>query len=189
MTDIAVIILTKDEKLHIGRCLERIAALSPHQAFVVDCFSTDGTQAIVRNWENRSDLFSQNENENAQPPILVEHEWPGLQSVQFNWALDNLPIETKWILRLDADEYLTPESIEWLRANLGGIDEKVSALEFTLERKFMGGVIRHGTNGIQMVRMFRRGRGRYAETLMSVDCRSGDRADEERRLRWRMVAV
>ena len=30
---------------------------------------------------------------------VVEHEWPGLQSVQFNWALDNLPIEAKWILR------------------------------------------------------------------------------------------
>ena len=29
-----------------------------------------------------------------------------------------------------------------------------------------GGVIRHGTNGIKMVRMFRAGRGRYAETLM-----------------------
>ena len=69
-------------------------------------------------------------------------------------------------LRLDADEYLTPKSIEWLKTNLDGIDEKVCALEFALERKFMGGEIQHGTNGIQMVRMFRRGRGRYAETLM-----------------------
>ena len=40
MTNIFVIILTKDEKLHIGRCLERIAALSPHQVFAVDCFSS-----------------------------------------------------------------------------------------------------------------------------------------------------
>lgn len=160
MTDLAVIILTRDEKLHIGRCLERVAALSPRQVFVVDCFSTDGTQRIVEEWQN---------DKTGQTHFIisvVEHEWPGLQSVQFNWALDNLPIGAKWVLRLDADEYLTPESIEWLRANLGGIDEKVSALEFTLERKFMGGVIRHGTNGIQMVRMFRRGRGRYAETLM-----------------------
>ena len=30
----------------------------------------------------------------------------------------------------------------------------------------MGGVIRHGTNGIPMIRMFRNGHGRYAETLM-----------------------
>lgn len=163
MLDVAVIILTKDEELHIGRCLERIAALVPCQVFVVDCFSTDGTQRLVA--EFRADSNFEHEASNIKLEF-VEHEWPGLQSVQFNWALDNLPIAAKWILRLDADEYLTPESIEWLRTNLDRIDEKVSALEFTLERKFMGGEIRHGTNGIQMVRMFKRGRGRYAETLM-----------------------
>ncbi len=43
---------------------------------------------------------------------VVEHAWPGLYAVQFNWALDNLPIKTKWVLRLDADEYLYPETIE-----------------------------------------------------------------------------
>ena len=161
MTDIAVIILTKDEKLHIKRCLERLRDLNPRQIFVVDSFSTDETRSIVESVA--SDLQLQLETPTI---IFVEHEWPGLQSVQFNWALDNLPIEAKWILRLDADEYLTDESIEWLKVNLDGIDEKVDALEFTLERKFMGGAIRHGTNGIQMVRMFRRERGRYAETLM-----------------------
>ena len=219
MSDIAIIILTKNEKLHIGRCLERIAALSPRQVFVVDCFSTDGTQRIVEEWQNdkigqthfiisSADEFMRRAQEKVEETprlmplaeavetvvhrqvaagsnpstrgsvpnaalerkggsiVLAEHEWPGLQSVQFNWALDNLRVDAKWILRLDADEYLTSESIEWLKTNLDGIDEKVAALEFTLERKFMGGEIRHGTNGIQMVRMFRRGRGRYAETLM-----------------------
>ena len=156
--DLAVIVLTKNERLHIRRCLERLVGMSPRQIFIVDCFSTDDTKSIVNS-------FLQLQLET--PTInLVEHEWPGLQSVQFNWALDNLPIEAKWILRLDADEYLTPESIDWLKVNLDGIDEKVSALEFTLERKFMGGEIRHGTNGIQMVRMFRRNLGKYAETLM-----------------------
>ena len=150
MMDVTIVILTKDERLHVERCLERLAPLEPRQVYVVDCFSTDGTQGIVRKLGAN----------------IVEHTWPGLQSVQFNWALDNLPIEAGWILRLDADEYLTQESINWLKANLGGIDEKVDALEFTLERKFMGGEIRHGTNGIPMVRLFRRGRGRYAETLM-----------------------
>ena len=157
MTDISIIILTKNEQLHIKRCLGRLRDLNPRQIFIVDCFSTDATKDIVNSFSNsNSDLQLS----------FVEHAWPGLQSVQFNWALGNLPIKTSWILRLDADEYLTPESIEWIKANLAGIDEKVSALEFTLERKFMGGEIRHGTNGIPMVRMFRRGRGRYAETLM-----------------------
>ena len=159
--DLAVIVLTKNERLHIRRCLERLVGMSPRQVFVVDCFSTDDTKSIVESFATSLQL------EYDAPTInIVEHEWPGLQSVQFNWALDNLPIEAKWILRLDADEYLTPVSVEWIKENLDGIDEKVSALEFTLERKFMGGAIRHGTNGIKMVRMFRKGRGRYAETLM-----------------------
>lgn len=72
----------------------------------------------------------------------------------------------EWILRLDADEYLTEEGIAWLKANLAGVAPEVAALEFTLERKFMGGTIRHGTNGIRMVRMFRRGQARYGENLM-----------------------
>lgn len=160
MTNISVIILTKNEQLHIQRCLERLRDLNPRQIFIVDCFSTDETKSIVKS-------FTPPFPHSTTPSLrFVEHAWPGLQSVQFNWALDNLPIEGQWILRLDADEYLTPESIEWLKENLAGIDEKVSALEFTLERKFMGDEIRHGTNGIPMVRMFRRGRGRYAEALM-----------------------
>lgn len=150
MSDISVLILQRDEALHIRRCMERIASLEPRQIFVVDCFSTDGSDRISA----------------EMGATVAYHEWPGLQSVQFNWALDNLAIEAKWILRLDADEYLTDESIKWLVENLDCIDEKVDALEFTLERKFLGGEIHHGTNGIPMVRMFRTGRARYAETLM-----------------------
>lgn len=150
MTDIAVIILVGREKLHVRRCLEKLQPLEPRQIFVVESQPSDGTHEIAV----------------EMCAVTVFNNWPGLQSKQFNWALDNLPIDAEWILRLDADEYLTPESIGWLKESLARIDEKVSALEFTLERKFMGGEIRYGTNGIPMVRMFRRGRGRFAETLM-----------------------
>ena len=171
MTDISVIILTKNEQLHIKRCLERLAPLAPRQIFIVDCFSTDDTKKIVNSFlqlQLKTPTKSSSLQLQLTPTTIsfIEQEWPGLQSVQFNWALDNLPINSGWILRLDADEYLTPESIEWIKANLDKIDEKFDALEFTLERKFMGGEIRHGTNGIPMVRMFRSGRGRYIETLM-----------------------
>ena len=163
MTDLSVIILTRNEQLHIKRCLQRLMLLEPKQIFIVDCFSTDDTKKIVNS-------FLQHQLETPTSSSLqlsfVEHAWPGLQSVQFNWALGNLPVDAKWILRIDADEYLTLESIKWLRTNLDKVDDKVEALEFTLERKFMGGMIRHGTNGISMVRMFRNGRGGYAETLM-----------------------
>ena len=155
MTDLAVIVLQKDERLHIARCLERLLPLEPRQIFVVDCFSADGSDVIVRDFAA------------SHPAVaIVQHAWPGLQSVQFNWALDNLPLQSEWVLRLDADEYLTDESIGYLKAKLADLPAGAEALEFILERKFMGAVIRHGTNSIRMIRMFRRGKGRYAETLM-----------------------
>ena len=157
MTDISVIILVGPEKLHIGRCLDKLAALEPRQVFVVTSQPDDGTEAIAR----------------EKGATVVFHAWPGTQANQFNWALDNLPVEGAWVLRLDADEYLTEAGIVWLKdcvtvpsAANQTIPEGVDALAFTLERKFCGGVIRHGTNGIKMVRMFRRGRGRYADTQM-----------------------
>ena len=161
MTDIAIIILTKNEKLHIGRCLDRVAALSPRQVFVVDCFSTDGTQQIVENIQN--DKIGQTHFIIS----VVEHEWPGLYAKQFNWALDNLPIEAKWILRMDADEYLTPETIERLKVALedGSLDD-VNGLTLELKRKFMGGEIHHGTNGIRLLRVWRYGKGQLEDRAM-----------------------
>lgn len=157
-SDISVVILTKDEKLHIGRCLQKLEELNPREVVVVDCDSKDGTVEAVEKigasepWKGR--VFA------------VHHDWPGTQAKQFNWALDNLRFGSGWILRLDADEYLTEEGVEWLKTNLAFVPEEKSALEFVLERKFMGGEVRHGTNGIRMVRMFRCGKGRYGDTLM-----------------------
>ena len=155
--------------------MERIAALSPRQVFVVDCFSTDGTQRIVEEWQN---------DKTGQTHFIisvVEHEWPGLYAKQFNWALDNLPIEAKWILRMDADEYLTPETIERLKVALedGSLDD-VNGLTLELKRKFMGGEIHHGTNGIRLLRVWRYGKGLLEDRAMDDEIASmfGSAADE-----------
>ena len=150
MTDIAVIILSKDEKLHIKRCLERLRELNPRQVFVVDCFSTDGSDKTAA----------------EMGAAVVQHEWPGLYAKQFNWALDNLPIEAKWVLRLDADEYLTPDTLERLCKELPSLPDDVTGLTLELKRRFMGGEIRHGTNGIRLLRVFRQGVGRCEERAM-----------------------
>jgi len=50
MSDIAVIIYTENDRLHIKRCLERLAPLAPRQIFIIDCFSIDGTQEIVKQY-------------------------------------------------------------------------------------------------------------------------------------------
>ena len=48
MLDLSVIILARNEELHIRRCLENILPVAK-EVFVIDCFSTDNTTAICRN--------------------------------------------------------------------------------------------------------------------------------------------
>lgn len=150
MLDLTVIILTKDEELHIARCLDNINDIAK-KIYVIDCHSTDGTQEIARD----------------HGAEVVEHDWPGNQAEQFNWALDNLPIETEWILRLDADEYLTDELKAELEEFVPSAPLEVSALVFPLGRAFMGRLLKHGiVNGVSMIRMFRRGKARYEKRVM-----------------------
>lgn len=161
MTDIAVVILSKDENLHIGRCLEKLAPLEARQILVVDCYSTDGSDKIS------ADMGA----------TVVQHEWPGLHAKQFNWALDNLPIKASWVLRLDADEYLYPETIEEVKRLLpkwdgakvsdGVLPPDVTSLSLSRARVFCGRKIRFGgTAHIPMVRFFKYGIGRCQDRAM-----------------------
>lgn len=161
MTNISVIILQKNEALHIKRCLERLTPLEPRQIFVVDCFSTDGSDKIAA----------------EMGATVVQREWPGLYAKQFNWALDNLPIEGEWVLRLDADEYLYSDTIEEVKnllpkwdgekVTVGALALDVTSLSLSLARVFCGHKIRFGgTAHIPMVRFFKYGIGRCQDRAM-----------------------
>ena len=150
MTDLSVIILVGQEKLHIRRCLERLQPLDPRQIFVVESQPSDGTHEIAV----------------EMSAVTTFNKWPGLYAQQFNWALDNLPIEAMWILRMDADEYLTDETIGRLKTDLPSFPDDVSGLNIELKRKFRGGEIRHGTAGIRQARIFRFGVGRCEDRAM-----------------------
>lgn len=150
MLDLSVIILTYNEEIHIRRCLENVKQFAS-KVYVVDCFSIDRTAQIAK------ELGAE----------VIEHEWPGNQAEQFNWALDNLPITTEWILRLDADEYLLPGLIEELLEKLPVIPESVSALSLSRACAFCGKILHHGiVNNIRIIRIFRKGKARYEKRLM-----------------------
>lgn len=153
MTDISVIILQKNEALHIRRCLEKLVPLAPRQIFVVDCHSSDGSDKMAT----------------EMGATVVYHDWPGLHAKQFNWAIDTLPIESTWVLRLDADEYLYPETCEEVKRLVtpGGLPPDVTSLSLSLSRVFCGHRIRFGgTAHIPMVRFFKYGVGRCQDRAM-----------------------
>jgi len=149
MFDLTVIILTKDEKLHIERCLKRLDGIAS-RVIVVDCHSTDGTQEIAR----------------SLGAEVVEHKWPGNQAAQFNWAIDNLKIDTEWILRLDADEYLLPELIDEIKQKLPLISEDVNGVVFKRRHIFLDKWMKGGIYPVKMLRLFRNGHGRYEQRMM-----------------------
>ncbi len=149
MLDLSVIILTKDESMHIRRCLENVNRIA-RKVYVIDCFSTDGTQEIAR------ELGAE----------VVEHKWPGNQAEQFNWALDNIQIDTEWILRLDADEYMMPELVDELQRVLPVMPDAVTGVVFKRRHIFMDKWMKGGIYPVKILRLFRRGYGRYEQRLM-----------------------
>lgn len=149
MLDISVVILTLNEELHIKRCLERICPIVK-KVYLIDCNSTDNTVSIAK----------------QHGAEVIPHAWPGNHATQLNWALDNIEFNTEWILRLDADEYLTDELILELRERLPSLKEDISALVLPLKRVFMGREIRYGTSDVSMIRIFRRGKIRCEQRWM-----------------------
>ena len=122
--DISAVILTLDEEVNIGVSLEALSGFAK-EIFVVDSFSKDRTLEIAA---SRGAKIYQNKFIN--------------QAQQLKWAFENLPIRTKWIMRVDADERWTPEAL----TELGGVLEKDSADSVYVKMRifFMDRWMRHG---------------------------------------------
>ncbi len=147
--DLTVVVLTYNEQMHLRRCLENVRALTD-EIFVVDCFSSDATVKIAEELGAK----------------VVQRAWPGNQAAQFNWALENLPIQSKWILRLDADEYLMPELVEEIKMHLAEQSDDVTGIVFKRRHIFMGRWIKRGTYPVKLLRLFQRGKGVCEQRLM-----------------------
>ncbi len=150
MLDITTIILTYNEEIHIRRCLENVCSFSK-KVYVVDSPSTDKTVEICQEFSNVE---------------LVVHKYPGNQAAQFNWALDNLKIDTEWVLRLDADEYLLPELVDELRTKIPELDTNITGVTFKRRHIFLGRWMKQGTYPIMILRMFRKGKAKCEQRLM-----------------------
>jgi hypothetical protein len=140
-----VMIPTFNEAAHIARTVRNARSLGG-SVFVLDSFSTDGTQDLAR----------------AAGAMVVEHRFVNYAD-QKNWGLDNLPFTAEWVFILDADERLTPP----LRRAIGQVVRRPGGPDgYYVNRAlvFMGHNVRHG--GLYPswnLRLFRRGKARYEE--------------------------
>lgn len=150
MNDITAIILTKNEENNIERCITSIKNLVK-RIVVVDSYSEDSTVEIAKN------LGAE----------IYEHPWKHYAD-QFNWALDNVDIKTKWVYRIDADEYVTPElSEEIARECKRHADDNVSGFVMKFKIWFLGRFLTHGgVYPFYNLTIFKYGKGRYEDRAM-----------------------
>ncbi len=149
MADLTAIILTMNESSNIGDCLRSIKGFIK-RAVVVDSGSADNTIVIAR------DLGAD----------IYEHKFE-THARQFNWALDNINIDTKWTLRLDADERLTPglcEELEYLMKSHQ--DSDVNGITMEAWFYFLGKCIKHGGRKKRKLMIFKTGLGRVEDRKM-----------------------
>jgi len=146
---ITAIVLVYNEERHLARCLANIADVVS-SVVVVDCHSTDRTVEIAREFG---------------ASILV-NPWLNYAS-QFNWALSQMAPDTDWVLRIDADEVLTPFLKEEMRTRLHSLDGAIAGVFFGRRMTFQGKLICHGgIFPVRVLRLFRWGFGQCENRWM-----------------------
>jgi len=147
--DISVLILTFNEELHIERCIKSLLPFAK-DIFIVDSYSTDNTVKLAESLGAK----------------VYQNKWVNY-ATQYQWGLDNCPINTKWVMRMDADEYVLPELANEINSKLNSINENVSGIYIKRRVYFLDKWIKHGGYyPIKLLRIWRYGCGKIEQRWM-----------------------
>jgi len=141
MADVAVIVLTYNEEINIAQALDSVAGWA-NEIFVLDSFSTDRTLDIARPYGCH----------------ITQHRFENYAR-QRNFALDELPIRSAWILFLDADEWL-PDALKREISTTLAAAPAINGFYLNRRLMWMGRWVRRGYYPSWILRLFRRGKGR-----------------------------
>ena len=146
---ITVIILTYNEEIHLERCLNSLKDIAK-EVVLIDSFSTDRTLEIAK----------------KLGATVLQNPWI-TYAKQYQWALDHVKVSTPWIMRMDADEFLTEGLITELKERMATISAEVSGLYINRRTFFMGKWMkRGGYYPMSLLRIWRTGLGRIEERWM-----------------------
>lgn len=123
---IAAIILTYNEEKHIERCINSLKGIC-EEIFVVDSFSKDKT------CEKALSLGA----------TVVQNPWKNY-ATQFNYGVYQLPINSTWIWRIDADEYLEGNIGKAMKRTLATVSNEVNGVYVRKRIDFMNRPLLHG---------------------------------------------
>ncbi|MFV8819146.1 glycosyltransferase family 2 protein [Haliea sp. E17] len=146
---VVAIILTFNEEKHLERCIKSVQEIVDG-ILVLDCYSADKTVDVAI----------------KLGASVLQKDWVNY-STQFNYALSQLDDDIDWVLRIDADEYLTSDLISEIKSKLAGLPRDIAGVYLPRRMTFMGCMIRHGgVFPVQVLRLFRQGAGKCENRWM-----------------------
>lgn len=146
---LTILILTYNEEKHIERCIKSLQSFAQN-VIIVDSFSTDKTVELAKSLGAK-----------VYPNPWINH------AKQLNWGLDNCPINTQWVMRLDADEIVTPELAKYLQEQLISVPIEITGMTVNRQIHFLGKWIKHGDiYPVRTLRAWRNGQGRCEDRWM-----------------------
>lgn len=149
MTKISAIILTYNEELHLERCIQSLLKINAH-IVVVDSYSTDSTLEICKKYN--VDVYQ-------NPWVNHAH--------QINWAINTCNFKGDWILRIDADEYLSDFLINDINVKLYNISLEINGIKVKRLMYFLDKPLkRGGMYPILHLRIWRKGKALCEQKYM-----------------------
>ena len=140
--DLTIAIPVRNEEKNLPGCLSAIGNDFASCILIIDSGSTDTTLDIAHQFGIE----------------VVDFHWNGHFPKKRNWFLRNYAIKTKWILFLDADEYLTPSFKQEIRTKLIQNDKAGYWLSYTIY--FLGKQLKGGYP-LRKLALFQVGAGEY----------------------------
>lgn len=126
---LSVIMLTLNEEFHIGDAIDNVIDIA-QEIFILDSLSSDKTIDIAL----------------EKGVTVIQRPFTNFGD-QWNFALENFPIKTEWVLKMDPDERLSNEVIESIKSIVNN-PHSLDAYEATFRLWFMGKPLHKKLNGI-----------------------------------------
>ncbi len=140
--DLTIALPVRNEERNLPGCLAAIGNNLAGRIVIIDSGSTDRTLEIAKEFGAE----------------VVNFEWDGKFPKKRNWFLRNHPVTTKWVLFLDADEYLTEDFKNELRKAI--VDEERVGYWLSYTIYFLGKKLKGGYP-LRKLALFKVGAGEY----------------------------
>jgi glycosyltransferase involved in cell wall biosynthesis len=141
MAEFSIVVIAQNEESNIGHCVRACMGASD-DVWVIDSFSTDRTVDICT----------------MLGAHVVQHDFESW-GTQRNYAMENLDLKHEYVLFLDADEEIDGAFASELQGAIP--DGRYAAFNVNFDIYFLGKVLKHAHENPPVLRVVKRGCGRW----------------------------